>query len=457
MGRIGFYGFVLAVSATLLGYWLLMPAGPEIQARVRIPENHPSANTARAKNVNQGTLIPGKGTPSSEKGSWPRFRGPAGDAIATGARIASTWPADGPKVLWKIDLGEGHAGAAVHNGCVYIIDYDEKKNEDAVRCLSLDSAEEIWRYTYYVKVKRNHGMSRTVPAVTDKFVVTLGPKCHVVCLDATTGEAIWKKDLVADYGTRVPEWYAGQCPLIDGDRAILAPGGACLMTAVELATGKTVWETPNPKNWQMTHSSILPIHFGGKRQYVWCASDGVIGVDAETGKLLWEFPDWRIRIATVPTPVDVGDGRLFFTGGYNAGSMMVQLVKSGDAFQVKELFRTKPDTFGSDQQTPILHNGLIYGVIPGGRLTCLSLEGKQLWIDKDHNFGLGPYLMVNGKLLVLDDQPPVLYLFDVNAKGAKERAHHSVIGGYDAWAPIAFVNGKVLLRDAETMVCLDLR
>ncbi|MEW6358972.1 MAG: PQQ-binding-like beta-propeller repeat protein [Planctomycetota bacterium] len=448
---------MLIAGAVSLGYWLLMPAGPEIQARMRIPENHPSPDAARAKNVNQGTLIPGKSKPSDEKGTWPCFRGPKGDAIAAGPAIVSTWPADGPKILWKMDLGEGHAGAAVHNGCVYIIDYDEEKNEDAIRCLSLGNAEEIWRYTYYVKVKRLHGMSRTVPAVTDKYVLTLGPKCHVVCLNAATGEAIWKKDLVADYGTRVPEWYAGQCPLVDGDRAILAPGGTCLMMAVELATGKTVWETPNPKNWQMTHSSILPINFGGRRQYVWCASDGVVSVDAETGKLLWELPDWHIRIATVPTPVDIGGGRIFFTGGYNAGGMMAQIVKEGEQIKLKELFRTKPRVFGSDQHTPILHNGLIYGVIPGGQLTCLSPEGKQLWTDKEHDFGLGPYLMVNGKLLVLDDHPPTLYLFDVNAAGPKELARHTISDGYDAWAPIAFVNGKALLRDAKTMVCLDLR
>ena len=74
-------------------------------------------------------------------------------------------------------------------------------------------------------VKRNHGMSRTVPAVTDKLVVAMGPKCHVVCLDAVTGELRWGLDLVRQYGATVPPWYAGQCPLIDNGAVILAPGG----------------------------------------------------------------------------------------------------------------------------------------------------------------------------------------------------------------------------------------
>jgi outer membrane protein assembly factor BamB len=207
----------------------------------------------------------------------------------------------------------------------------------------------------------------------------------------------------------------------------------------------------------MTHSSVLPIDFAGKRQYVWCASDAAVGVDADTGKILWELPEWRIRIATVPSPVDVGGGRIFFCGGYNAGSLMAQLVKEGDRITAKEVFRTKPKVFGSDQQTPIFYGGVIYGVIPGGRLACLSTEGKRLWVDKEHDFGLGPCLMINGKLLVLDDRPPILYLFDVDSTGPKELASHQVLDGHDAWAPIAFVNGKVLLRDSKTMVCLDLR
>ena len=96
--------------------------------------------------------------------------------------------------------------------------------QDAIRCLSLDDGREIWRYNYPVEIKRNHGMSRTVPAVSGGYVVTLGPKCQVYCLNAATGALAWKKDLVRECGTTVPPWYAGQCPLIDGDRVILAPG-----------------------------------------------------------------------------------------------------------------------------------------------------------------------------------------------------------------------------------------
>jgi len=448
---------VAVVGILGLAYWFATPQAPRLSARVPIPDNNPTTAAVRAsENTNQGTLIRGTGKASREPGNWPQFRGANRDGVAEGV-IASSWPPEGPKLVWRVQLGDGHAGAAVRNGRVYVTDYDEEKKEDAIRCLSFDTGEEIWRYTYYVKVKRYHGMSRTVPAVTENRVVSLGPLCHVRCLDAESGELVWKKDLVADYQANVPEWYAGQCPLVDGGRVILAPGGSCMMTALDPLTGKTIWETPNPESWQMTHSSILPISFEGKRQYVWCSTRGAVGVDAETGSVLWKLPEWQVRIATVPSPVDAGEGRIFFAGGYNSGSMMIQLARQGDRIVPKEVFRTKPDVFGSDQQTPIFYNGFIYGVVPGGRLACLSLEGKRLWLSSEVNFGLGPYLMIGGKMLLLRDNPCELYLFEVGPNGARKLASRRVLDGHDAWAPMAFVNGRVLLRDATTMLCLDLR
>jgi outer membrane protein assembly factor BamB len=456
-----FYVAFTAFGCLLLAYWLLAPVDLDVALRVPIPENHilKQADSSGA-DLNLGTLIAGSGKPSEDPGSWPQFRGTGRDAIANGIPVAPSWPEKGPRILWTLKVGEGHAGAAILNGCVYLLDYDEGKKEDVIRCISFENGEEIWRYSYSVKVKRNHGMSRTVPAVTDDFVVTLGPQCHVYCLNAKTGELVWKKDLVEEYGTRVPEWYAGQCPLIESGQVILAPGGRCLMTAVDLATGEAAWETPNEQGWQMTHASILPIEFDGKRQYVWCASGGAVGVEAETGDLLWELPEWSIKIATVPSPLDLGEGRIFFSGGYNAGGMMVQLRAETGGIQPQILFRTDAKEFGSDQQTPVYHGGAIVGVIPGGKLACLSLEGEQVWVEETYNFGLGPYMMVDEKLLVLDDnekKPGELCLFEISTSGVEKLAGAAIVQGHDAWAPLAFAGGKLVMRDSTTLYCLDLK
>ena len=150
--------------------------------------------------------------------------------------------------------------------------------------------------------------------MTDKVVVALGPKCHVVCLNSTTGELLWGLDLVRRYGTTIPPWYAGQCPLIDGGAVILAPGGRdALLLALDSQTGKVRWQTPNPHGWKMTHSSLMPMEFAGERMYVYCANNGVVGVSAKDGAILWETTDWKISIATVPSPLILDGGRIFLT------------------------------------------------------------------------------------------------------------------------------------------------
>jgi outer membrane protein assembly factor BamB len=361
-------------------------------------------------------------------------------------------------VLWAVDLGEGHAGPAVHDGRVYVLDYDRAATADALRCLSLADGREVWRYTYPVEVKRNHGMSRTVPAVAEGHVVALGPKCHVTCVDAVGGEHRWTIDLVREHGATVPQWYAGQCPLIDGGRVILAPcGKSALLLAVDLKTGRSLWQTPNPRGWQMTHSSVMPQTVNGRKTYVYCGSGGVAGVDAGDGKLQWETSHWKISIATVPSPLCLPDGRVFLSGGYNAGALMLRVSEESGAFAVRPLFRLKAKQFGSTQHTPILYHDHLYGVREDRELVCLDLAGNVVWLSgPEHRFGLGPCLIADGLLFVLGDEGE-LTLTEADAPAYRQLARARVLEGPDAWGPMALAAGRLLLRDLSRMVCLDVK
>jgi len=410
-----------------------------------------------------GGLIPGNAKPPTNlPGAWPSFRGPNRDNLADpAAPLARSWPSGGPKVLWSIKLGEGYAGPVVRDGRVYLLDYDQTNFCDALRCLSLDSGEEVWRFTYPVAVKWNHGYSRTVPALAGNYVVSMGPKCHVTCLDATTGKLQWQIDLVRQYGAKVPDWYAGQCPLVDRDRVILAPGGKNdLFLAVDLKSGQPVpgWKTPNPRKWKMTHSSIAPMEFKGRRTFVYCGSGGVVGVSAEDGSILWDTTEWTIKMATVPSPVCLPDGRIFLCGGYESGAMMLQLEERGGAWSVHTKFRLKSAVFGSTQQTPILFQDHLFGVRQKDKeLVCLDLDGKPVWRSgPQQRFGDRPYLMAGGLMYLLSEKG-VLTLAEVTPAGYKPLAQARVLDGQEAWAPLALAAGRLLARDEFRMVCLDVK
>jgi outer membrane protein assembly factor BamB len=443
--------------------WLNADAAMDLTERIPAVKNTEQELSDDSPKKIKGTLAQFDGVPADLPGAWPRFRGANFDAISTEDILpARTWPTNGPDILWSIDVGEGYAGAAILAGRVYLMDYDREQQADVVRCLSFQDGKDIWRYSYPVKLKRDHGMSRTVPAVTEKFVVTMGPKCHVTCLDSITGEFRWMFNLVREFNTKVPKWYTAQCPLIEDGKAIIAPAGNVLMMAVDCETGEILWETPNPDGWIMTHSSIVPMDFNGRRFYVYCGGNqikgGVVGVSAEDGSVLWKNNEWKVRF-NVPMPVVVGDGRLFLTAGYGQyelGCAMLRLTETDGKITTQLEFLHTTEVFGSMQQSPIFYDGYIYGVRLDGQLVCLDLDGNIVWTSTSANkFGNGPYSIVNGLIYLMNDSGE-LTLAQTGPSGYLPLAHAKVLEGHESWGPMAIASGRLIVRDTDRMICLDI-
>jgi outer membrane protein assembly factor BamB len=400
---------------------------------------------------------------------WPRFRGADFDNISK-ERISliDKWGKNEPKILWKADLGEGHAAPAVYDGRVYILDYDEVKKADALRCFSLSTGEELWRRWYRVHLKRNHGLSRTIPAVSDKYVVTIGPRCQVMCVDRVSGNFLWGFDIAREYNSEVPFWYTGQCPLIDNDTAVIATGGNSLMIGIDCGTGKKVWETPNPRHWKMSHSSVIPMTFKGKMMYVYIAVGGICGVSAggiDKGKVLWESTEFAPAVVA-PSPVVLDNGKIFFTAGYGAGSALVQVMESGGRFTAKVVRKYKPsEGLASEQQTPIFLNGYVFGILPKdagderNQLVCCKSDDMTKFVmksGKTERFGLGPYILADGKFFILNDDGEMT-IAKASPSQFQVLDRKRIIDGQDSWGPLAVTGGYLLMRDSKQMVCIDIK
>jgi len=413
-----------------------------------------------------GNPIAGDGTPADVAGTWTAFRGDRRDAICTDdTPLARQWPDSGPPVLWTVELGDGYAGAAIAGGCAYVLDYDEEAQADVMRCFSMADGREVWRNSYPAIVFRNHGMSRTVPAIggdEGQYVVSIGPRCHVTCWDAKTGKCHWLIDMVSQFGTEERDWYTGQCPLIDGDSVILAPcGGDALMIAVDLKSGNVLWQCPNPRAWKMTHSSIMPMEFAGRKMYVYCGTGGACGVSADDGKLLWDETTWIENFATSPSPLALPKGRILLSSGYDAiGAAMLQLSEQDGGMAVKTAFQRTRKQFNSEQHTPILYDGHIYAVhkLGGGRLVCLDFQGNRLWESGRRKFQHGPYFIADGMILALSGKTGLLVAAEATPEAYRELARFQAFDhGHEAWGPMAMVGGYLVLRDFTRMKCLDLR
>jgi outer membrane protein assembly factor BamB len=272
-----------------------------------------------------------------------------------------------------------------------------------------------------------------------------------------------------EYKSEVPLWYTGQCPLIDGKTAVIATGGSALMIGVDLVTGNKIWETPNQNGWKMSHSSIMPFFFGGRKMYIYSAVGGMAGIaadGADCGKILWETNAWN-KSVVAPSPVCMPDGKIFITAGYGAGSMVLQLNEKDGEFYVSVLDDYKPgEGLASEQQTPLFWNGHLFGILPkdGGtlrnQLVCVdpSDTRKIVWSSgPDKRFGLGPYMMADNKIFLLNEDG-TLYILKPSVSKYIESDNLKIIAdGQDAWAPLAVADGYMVLRDSKTMLCIDMR
>jgi outer membrane protein assembly factor BamB len=356
-------------------------------------------------------------------------------------------------------VAQGYAAAAIVSGRVYHHDYDEQKSEWCAKCRSLADGKLIWQFREAREIRPNHAITRTVPAVDGRFMLSLDPKAVLHCLDVKTGKQVWRKSLVAEYKATIPPWYNGQNPLQEEERIIVATGGDAILVALDKATGKEIWRTPNPRKLLMSHCSVMPATLGGVRQYLYGTLNGPLGVSASDGKLLWEFPR-RFNVCVAPSPVAVDAERVFMTGSYDAGSVMVRVHRVGDAFKAETVFDMKNNEWNSEVHTPVVHKGHMFAVgkKKRGLFTCLSFDGKEVWTSEGKaSFGLGSYFLADGMFFVMDGDSGKLRLIEASTTGYNELASAQVLTGQEVWAPMALSGGRLVLRDLSRMVCVDVR
>ena len=400
-------------------------------------------------------------------GKWTCFRGEKLDNIIVVPETINTSGGDYP-VLWTVETGEGYAAPVIWNGRVYFIDYDEALNSDALRCFSLETGKELWRRWYRVPMKRNHGFSRTVPAIGEGYIITIGPDCHVMCCDPLTGDLKWSIDMKKEFGAQRPNWYAGQCPLVDDNVLVLAPAGdEVLLAGFDCHSGEMEWSTPNALKYKMSHSSVMPMTLNGKKTYVYIGEGGVCGVSAEEadrGTLLWETFQWQPSVVA-PSPVQVSANRIFMCAGYGAGGALLQVNRQGDRWTSSIVEQYKPNSgLSSEQQTPIFYNNVIISVLPndGGalrrRLVCFSPANLHvpIWSSAaDERFGYGPYAVINNHLFAFSEDGE-LYVYEILQQSMRLVKKQRIMDGVDAWGPLAYADGVLIVRDAHTVKALKI-
>lgn len=425
---------------------------------------------------------------------WPRFGGPGASFVSPETGLARSWPAGGPRVAWNVPVGKGFGGAAISQGQVFILDRAEP-GSDVIRCLSLENGRELWKRAYDAPGTLPYDGSRNVPTVGSNRVFTIGPFGQLTCADRNTGAIQWSKHLVADFRdpavdrpekpatraeelerTQLPRWGMAQAPLLYDGLVITAPQTRKTgLAAFDQATGALRWQSPYlGRSWYSYVSPCLA-RFQGVDQVLMLGQPSdpekspkdappalITSVDAATGRILWSTQTPAPYKLPISQPLPVGNDRLFITGGYNLGALMFEVTFTNGAWATRLLFRER--SAAAHIQSPVLFQDRIYvssfkehGATNAG-LVCLDLQGRPLWqtAPKFHPHD-GGFLFAGGLILAIDGRNGELNLLAPGPASCDILASAPVLDGPNVWAPLAFSQGRLVVRDQHQMKCLDLR
>jgi outer membrane protein assembly factor BamB len=407
---------------------------------------------------------------SQKQNNWNQYTGPNRDATIEDAEIFDAWPENGPEEIWSFPLGPGYGGASVYGDEVFVLDRI-KGEKDILRCIDLNSGEERWNYEYEAAGELPYPGSRAVPTIDENYVWSVGPHGHFYCFEKETQQPVWSVNILDEFNGELPNWGVSQSPLIYNELAIVAPQGKeAGVVAFDKLTGEIVWKS-RPLTGYNFHVSPIVANYGGVDQVVMISpydrkdstkTHEVVGFDANTGEELWVYNGLK-SFATISPPVEVDEKRLLLTdcsydGNYNPVTILLEVTKENDKFNVEELFLT--EEAGCKMHPAIAIDNHIYLNNNGrpNQLVCFDIEGNLVWESgEEANFEMGSLIRVNGKLISQNGKNGDIHLIEPSPEGYKEMGSASYFNSdkTQAWAPMAFSQGKLLARDLEKLVCID--
>jgi outer membrane protein assembly factor BamB len=390
---------------------------------------------------------------------WPHWRGPDNDNVSKETGLLKEWPAGGPKLAWDLDLegGDTFASVAIVGERLYTMANTRGKG-GCVVCADLVTHKLLWA----AKTTGN-GPANATPTVDDGLVYALSKDGGLACFRADSGEPAWSKHLQQDLGGgKTPNWQFAESPLVDGDRLIVTPGGDDdAMAALDKKTGDVIWKCALPpdlrgKDVHAQYASVVISQAGGVRQYITLLYKlGAVGVDAKTGKFLWNYKKVNNGTANCSTPVAFGD-YVFCSTAYETGAALLKL----DGATAREEYFLPAKTFQSHHGGFVRIGDYLYGGSGhnAGNPTCIEWKtGKVLWQQKQIGKGSGSVTAADGHLYFLWEDGTVA-LVDANPQAYK-LAGQFQLPRQDgpAWAHPVVAGGKLYLRWAAKLFCYDVK
>ena len=360
------------------------------------------------------------------------------------------WPEKLPaemKPVWRTELGDSYSGPIVTTDRVFVTETSGRKFE-IVRALDRATGEEIWKSQWEGSMtvppfaSANGSWIRSTPTWDGERLYVGGIRGVMVCLNATNGEEIWRKDFVEEFKANMETFGFVCSPVVHGDYLFTQCCAGLLK--IEKATGKTVWRALPESGGMMGGSFSSPViaTVAGKEQLVAQSRSTLAGIDMDSGKVIWSQAIPAFRGMNILTPTIVGDS--VFTSSYRQGAWMYDVKGGGSAMSLEEKWKSRTQAYMS---SPVVVDGYIYMHLQNGRFTCIdAASGETKWTTSP--FGKYWSMVVQGKkILALDERGELLL---INANPEKfDLIDRRKISTQPTWAHLAVAGDMIFVRELK--------
>lgn len=387
---------------------------------------------------------------------WTQFRGPARDGISKETGLLPSWPAGGPPEVWRRPIGQGFSAVTVANGTLYTLAADGispdgmasgETSEYAVALRASDGGE-LWRTALDRAYADDRGSGpRSSPTLWRDRLFVLSGYGKLYALARSDGSVLWRRDLVAEHGGRIPMWGYSASVLVEGDVLYVAGGSETgSILAFSPTTGELQWSAGSS---HPSYASPVAGDLAGRRQIVFLQGDRLVGMSPD-GTELWAYPWPVINNINVATPLLLPDDRVFVSTSYDVGAAVVQVRRAGDRFEATEVWRS--GVMKNHFHASVHWQGHIYG-FDNAFLTCIdAATGAERW--RARGFGKGSVLVADGKLIVLSERGR-LVLAALDPERFVEISSHQVAEAR-SWTAPSLADGQLYVRNERELVRLDL-
>ena len=395
---------------------------------------------------------------------WPQWQGVNRTAISADTGLLKSWPKDGPPLAWKVkDLGGGYSTPSVTAGRIFGMSY--RGDDEGVWALNEADGKELWwsRIASKGRAGYNDG-PRCTPTVDGDRVYTLTRQGLLACLKINDGSILWHKDFKKEFGGRMMSgWDYSESPTIDGDKLICTPGGKdAAMLALNKLTGDIYWKCQAPVNSGAGYASIVIANVADVRQYITLMGPelGLIGVEAETGRFLWNYRKIANGTANIPTAI-VKDDLVFTSTGYGTGAALLKLVPDGEGgIKAVEQYFLKGKQLQNHHGGVVMLGDYVYGGHGHNQGAPFCLEwktGRFVWgPERDPGLGSAAVLYADGHLYFRYERGEMA-LIEATPKGYNKKSSFRVPIAGNGWPHPVIYHGRLYLRGADQILCYDIK